>query len=219
MDVHGRLARADFFVSFPNSMQKILDESGSVRKYRKNAHIIVSGEDSLAVYILLSGSAYAFTSDEEGNEFIVSSFAEGDCFGELGLLDNKPRTANVVTTSSCECLVISKSNLLRAIESDPAISMAVIQGLVGRIRGMTEDVSCLALMDVYGRLVRVVQNEAVERENGILSTGRITHRELASRVGSSREMISKILKDLRVGGYIDVEKHCIVLRKKLPEKW
>ncbi|MEE9318972.1 MAG: Crp/Fnr family transcriptional regulator [Granulosicoccus sp.] len=208
-----------FFAGFPDKLLEILEKSASVRKFRKNSHIIVGGEESLAVYVLQSGTAYAFTSDEEGNEFIVGSFGEGDCFGELGLLDSKPRTASVVTTSNCECLVIAKSNLLHAIESDAAIGMAVIQSLVGRIRGMTDDVSCLALMDVYGRLARVIQSEATERDDGTRSTGRITHRELASRVGSSREMISKILKDLRIGGYIDVNRHCIVLRKSLPDRW
>ncbi len=84
---------------------------------------------------------------------------------------------------------------------------------------MTEDVSCLALMDVYGRLVRVLNSSATPQPDGARVTPRITHQELASRVGSSREMISKILKELRVGGYISIENHCVHIHKDLPDRW
>jgi CRP/FNR family cyclic AMP-dependent transcriptional regulator len=84
---------------------------------------------------------------------------------------------------------------------------------------MTDDVSCLALMDVYGRLVRVIKNESEESTDGVRMTERMTHKELANRVGSSREMVSKILRDLREGGYIRIADHRIVLEKALPEKW
>ncbi len=216
---NNRLAQTAFFADFPEHLLEALDKASTVRKFRKNTHIIVSGEDSHAAYVILDGTAYAFTDDEDGNEFIITSFSKGDCFGELGLLDDKPRTANVMTTSECECLVIPRAEIKRALRTEPDVAMTVIRLLVGRIRGMTDDVSCLALMDVYGRLVRVVKNSAVENEQGITITERFTHQELANRVGSSREMISKILKDLRIGGYIGIDDHKIVVLKNLPEKW
>lgn len=213
------LADIEFFNAFPDSAIANLERAATLRKFRKNTHIIVVGEESHAAYVLVKGSAYAFTDDDDGNEFIVATFTQGECFGELGLLDGSTRTANVITTSACECLVIPKAEINHEIMKEPRVSQAIIHSLVGRIRGMTEDVSCLALMDVYGRLVRAIENSASDQDDGTRATGRVTHQELASRVGSSREMVSKILKELRIGGYISIDNHCISINKALPDRW
>ncbi|MFK7860715.1 MAG: Crp/Fnr family transcriptional regulator [Granulosicoccus sp.] len=213
------LADIDFFKAFPDDAIINLERAATLRKFRKNAHIIVLGEESHAAYVLIEGTAYAFTDDEDGNEFIVGTFGPGDCFGELGLLDGHTRTANVITTSACQCLVVPRADINNAIFNEPKVAQAIIHMLVGQIREMTEDVSCLALMDVYGRLVRALNNATTETDDGKRMTARITHQELASRVGSSREMISKILKELRVGGYISIENHCVHIHKDLPERW
>lgn len=213
------LSGVAFFAAFPESEQLRLQQSSARRKFKKNTHLIVAGDDSHAVYVLLTGAASAFTSGEDGSEFIVNSFQPGDCFGELGVLDQSYRTAGVTTTSDSECLVIPRAELLRAIESEPKVANAIISSLIARIRDMTEDVSCLALMDVYSRIVRVIRSESTTNDDGITMTGPMTHQELANRVGASREMVSKILKDLKKGGYINTMDRHIVTEKSLPEKW
>ena len=213
------LADIDFFKVFPVDAIANLERAATLRKFRKNTQIIVAGEESHAAYVLLEGTAHAFTDDDNGNEFIVGSFASGDCFGELGLLDGHTRTANVITTSACQCLVVPRADISHEIMKEPKVAQAIIHLLVERIRTMTEDVSCLALMDVYGRLVRALKGASVEQDDGSRVTGHITHQELASRVGSSREMISKILKELRVGGYISIKDHCVHMHKDLPDRW
>ncbi|MFK8078873.1 MAG: Crp/Fnr family transcriptional regulator [Granulosicoccus sp.] len=213
------LADIEFFRVFPEEAIAHLEQTATLRKFRKNAHIIAWGEESHAAYVLLEGSANAFTDDDDGNEFIVGTFGKGDCFGELGLLDGHTRTANVITTSACQCLVVPSVEINNVIQKDAKVAQAIIRMLVGRIRGMTEDVSCLALMDVYGRLVRVLNNATTKTDAGLRVTERMTHQELASRVGASREMISKILKELRVGGYISIENRCVHVHKDLPERW
>lgn len=213
------LSDVDFFKVFPETAIENLERAATVRKFRKNTNIIVAGEESHAAYVLLEGTAYAFIDDDEGNEFIVGTFSSGECFGELGLLDGHTRTANVITTSACHCLVVPSADITHEIMKEPLVAQAIIHSLVGRIRGMTEDVSCLALMDVYGRLVRTLNSSATEQVDGTRITERVTHQELASRVGSSREMISKILKELRVGGYISIESHCVKILKQLPDRW
>lgn len=219
-DTSSRIADVAFFEGFPADVLETLEAASTVRKFKKNTHIIVGGEESHAAYVLLSGTANVFSDDEEGNEFIHGVYRENELFGELGILDNKPRTANVMTTSDSECLVIPRAAFKAAIKSHPDASESVIHSLVSRIRGMTEDVSCLALMDVYGRLSRIIQQSAENNRDGdIRRTERLTHQELANRVGSSREMISKILKDLKIGGYISSENHRIVVHKDLPSKW
>lgn len=208
-----------FFSAFPEAELERLQQVSAIRKLKKNTNLIVEGDESHAAYVLLSGTASAFTSGDDGNEFIVNSFHAGDFFGELGVLDQSPRTASVVTTSDCECLVIPRAELMRAIESEPRVASAIISTLVSRIRDMTEDVSCLALMDVYSRIVRVLKSESKPNEDGIMQTGPMTHQELANRVGASREMISKILKDLKKGGYIDTSDKKIAIAKPLPDRW
>lgn len=214
-----KLAAISFFGDFPAELVQSLEQAATLRRLKKNTHIIVCGEESHSFYVLIEGSAYAYTEDEQGNEFIVGSFGAGDCFGELGALDNRPRSANVKTTDDCLCQVIPRSVLIQAIEQNSTVAIAVVRSLVDRIRGMTEDVSCLALMDVYGRLVRTLMIDAKHDDKGNLRTARFTHQELANRVGSSREMVSKILKDLRVGEYIVVEGQQIVIQKPLPDRW
>lgn len=218
-EVSSRLADVNFFSSFPEPALEQIERAATLRKFRKNTHIITTGEESHACYVLLSGSAVVFTEDEDGEEFIHQSLHVGDCFGELGVLDGKSRTANVMTTDQSECLVIPKDVLLRALMDDKSASMDVIKSLISRIRVMTEDVSSLALLDVYGRIARIMEGESVEQPDGSKLLPRMTHQELAKRVGSSREMVSKILKDLRIGGYVSVESHRIRLVKPLPSNW
>jgi len=213
------LADTSFFADFSEKAIARLENSSAVRKFKKNTHLLMIGDECHSTYVMINGTAHAYTDDADGNEFIVNSFHDGDCFGELGVLDGLPRTANVITATACECLVIPKAELMHVIENEPGVAVSVINTLVGRIRNMTEDVSCLALMDVYGRLARVLAAESHEREDGVTRTERITHQELSKKVGASREMISKILKDLKIGGYIDTVDHCIVTKKNLPDRW
>ncbi|MFK7891160.1 MAG: Crp/Fnr family transcriptional regulator [Granulosicoccus sp.] len=218
-DTATTLDSIQFFCDFPADLVHSIEKAATLRRLKKNTHIIVCGEESHSFYVLIEGSAYAYTEDDQGNEFIVGSFGAGDYFGELGVLDNRPRSASVKTTGDCLCQVIPRSVLIHAIEQNSAAAIAVVHSLVDRIRGMTEDVSCLALMDVYGRLVRTLMNDAKQDDEGTLRTAKFTHQELANRVGSSREMVSKILKDLRVGEYIVVEGQEIVIQKPLPDRW
>ena len=219
LDSHYDLSKTIFFKHFPDKVLRQLESSATKRKYKKNTLLITSGDDSHSAYVLITGSAHAFTEDKDGNEFILMTFQANDCFGELGILDGLQRSANVVTTSDSECLVIPGSELIKSIESTSQAALAVIKTLVGKIRGMTEDINSLALMDVYGRTIRLINSETTKNEDGVGTMSKMTHQEMANRVGSSREMVSKILKDLRKGGYIDIDNHRILVLRKLPEKW
>lgn len=217
--VEQTLKNADFFAKFPPEILQRLEQKGNVRSYKKNSHIINQGDDSNAAYLLLTGAAYAYTDNADGNEFVVNSIFPGDCFGELGLLDNKPRTAHVKTVGPSTCLVISKAEFQGCIKSDIHAANATIEVLVDRIRHMTEDISCLALMDVYGRISRVLNNSVRDVDSESSVTAKMTHQDIANRVGASREMVSKILKDLTAGGYITTEKKQITILKTLPLRW
>ncbi len=211
------LADAAFFNDFPDDIIRRLQESSTRRRYKKNTNVINLGDDSRAAYLLLSGSAKAFTENCDGNEFIVNTFGPGDCFGELGLLDERPRSANVITTSDSECLVISKSEFRQCIFDTPDAAAATILTLTTRIRDMTEEVSCIALLDVYGRIARLIKNSIDSSPDN--ATAPMTHQDIADRIGSSREMVSRIMKDLSTGDYIKTDNRRISVLKNLPDKW
>ncbi|MFK8078588.1 MAG: Crp/Fnr family transcriptional regulator [Granulosicoccus sp.] len=212
------LSGIDFFTVFSHEALANLEKSATLRKFKKNTDILILGEDSLAAYVLVEGSAYAFIDDQDGRELIVAWFSKGDCFGELGLLDDFSRTTSVKTTSDCQCLVVPKSAITYEIAKDPKVAQSLIHFLVRRIRNMTDDISCLGLMDVYGRVIRALNYVAVVNGDGSRVTSRITHQELASRVGASREMVSKILKDLKAAGFIAIENHSVHILRELPER-
>lgn len=115
--------------------------------------------------------------------------------------------------------VVSRQGFMRCIVENPEVAMALIYHLVGRVRALTSQVKGLALENVYARVTQTLTRLARE-ENGVsIIPQRLTHQEIADRVGASREMVSRILKDLAAGGYVRVENRKIVLCKTLPTHW
>ena len=194
-------------------------ESHAVRKtYRKNTVLIEKGDETTSLYVIVSGKVKVYVADESGKEIVLNTQEAGEHFGELALLGDTRRTASVMTLEDCKFLVITKSAFLECLSRHPNIGLNLIRALVERVRALTDNVSNLALRDVYGRLTATLMEHAKE-ENGKLITDRLTQQDIASLVGSSREMVSRIFKDLREGGYISVEGKRIAINKKLPAHW
>ena len=206
------------FADLSESDLSALTSHATTRRYKKNTIVVTKGDDSDSLYVILSGRARVYLDDEQGNEITIRTLGPGEAFGELALLSGEPRAANVVTLGDCELSVVSKQNFMNCLTSNPPISFRIIKSLVERIQAMTEDISSLALLDVYGRVAKVLTKNAHE-QNGKLVTNRLTHQEIANLVGASREMVSRILKDLRAGGYISVEDKRITLERNLPRGW
>lgn len=213
------LLKSPFFRNFPITTLEKLNQRSSIRRYKKNSYVINLRDEAVAVYLLIEGAAAVYTDDSDGNKHILNTIGSGDMFGELGVIDSKPRTANVITTHSSDCLVIPKTEFLRCVFESSETSSAVMKILVGRIRYMTDEISCLAMLDVYARMIRLIRNSIEFSDGDVSTTGRLTHQEIASRIGSSREMVSKIIKDLTMGGYLKTNKQRISLLKEMPDKW
>lgn len=213
------LNQSSLFSMLSDEELRTLESHANRKSYRRNTVVIEKGGESSALYILISGKARVFVSDQQGKELVLSVFdAPGTYFGELALLGETERTASVMTVEDSKLLVLSRQDFLGAIRERPEIALALVRDLAERVRQLTEKVSSLALDDVYGRLVAVLEEEARD-EDGRRVTGRLTQQEIGQRVGASREMISRIFKDLRAGGYIAVENKRVVLFKKLPPHW
>jgi len=196
-----------------------LESYANQKSYRKNTIIISKGDESHALFVLVSGKVRIFASDEEGKEIVLNFLDQpGSYLGELALIGDTERTASAITVQDSKLLVLSKQDFIRAVKENPEIAFTLIKDLAARVRLLTDKVSSLALDDVYGRVTAVLREQAKE-EDGRLITGRLTQQDIADMVGASREMISRIFKDLKAGGYMDIENKRIVLQKTLPTRW
>ena len=202
----------------PPELREALGAIAATRTYAKNAIIVSEGDETDSLYVVLSGRVKVFLSDEEGKEVQLNQLAPGEYFGEV-TLDGGPRSASVMALEDTRCAVVKRGELLSLAEREPQFLLHVVRKLAHRVRALTENVRSLALMDVYGRVARLLLELAEEKDGRLVITESLTHKEIASRVGASREMISRIFSDLSDGGYIRKEGSQLVIVRKPPPRW
>ena len=197
---------------------RALSAQGVIKSYARNTVIVSEGDEIDTFYILISGRVKVYVSDENGREVVLRSLESGEYFGEM-ILDGQPRSASVMTTEASRLVAIPKSKFRDFVGSHPDFAIRLIEKLIGRVRGLTENVKSLALMDVYGRVARLMLDLAKPEGGKLVVQEKLTQQDIASRVGASREMISKIFKDLVAGGYISIDRKRITLNKTPPRNW
>lgn len=186
------------------------------RRFRKDDTIFHEKEAGDTLFVILHGRVKVAIFGDDGKEVTLSTLSEGDFFGELALLDQEPRSASVVAEEDCELLSLNRDDFMRALEQDGGLSAALIQALAQRLRKANHQISTLALLDVYGRVARVIA-ELAEEEGRRLKDGRVvvrrpTHLEIAHRIGSSRETVTRMMRDLEENGFIETQGREIFLR-------
>ena len=191
---------------------------GRVRTYPKNTVFITEGDSSDSVFVILSGRVKVFISDTEGHEMILDTQGPGEYVGEMAL-DGKPRSASVMTLEPSTFSVVGREPIREAIKRNPDFALDMINRIIDRARIATSSVKDLALLDVYGRVARLLLNMAVDQGGKLLIPEKLTQQEIAERVGASRDMVSRIFRDLTSGGYISVENRIITINKKPPARW
>ncbi|SRR6266568_3965465 len=195
-----------------------LAPNGAVRTYAKNVVVVSEGDRTDALYVVMSGRVKAFVSDEGGREVVLNTIGTGDYFGEL-VLDGGPRSASIMTLEPCRMFIIPQDDVEQMLEHSPLFTRDLMRKLIGKVRSLTGRVADLALKDVYARLVKFIEENAVEAGGRRAIPERLTQNDIAARIGGSREMVSRILKDLSAGGYVSVDGKQIILLKKLPAHW
>jgi CRP/FNR family cyclic AMP-dependent transcriptional regulator len=196
-----------------------LARRGVQRSYRKNAVLINEGEAGDSLFVLLKGSVKVFAMDENGREITYGTVHAGDYFGEMSL-DGGPRSASVMTLEPCTCAVLGRTDVSEHLVDEPEFALKLVIQVIRRARSATETARSMALLDVYGRLIALLEERRGDAAGGGSATlESITHQDIANRVGASREMISRLLKDLEKGGYIELGIRRITLLKKLPSRW
>lgn len=205
------LKSVPLFAGLPEEQLALLASGATVRKIPNNTFIVRAGEKADSLYVILSGGAKVFIPDEEGREVILAKIGPREFFGDMGLLDDHPRSASVKTLRPSELMCVSKADFLRCLSDNRELAMRIIRGLVNRLREADRQIESLALMDVVGRVARVLLDLA-ENVNG----ERIIHKvppkqEIAHMIGASREMVSRVIKGLQISGHVRVDKRRIVL--------
>ena len=192
--------------------------SGVTRAFPKSTVLIHDGDVGDSLYIILSGRVKVYASNEEGKEVVIDFHGPGEYVGEMSL-DGAPRSASVVTTEPTTCAIVNRGQFREFLLSHPDFALHLIEKLIHRVRVATENVKSLALSDVYGRLVRLLNTLAQPANGGWVVPEKLTQQEIAARVGASRDMIGKLIKDLTAGGYLSVEDRTITIHRKLPLGW
>ena len=196
-----------------------ISRSAVARSYPERTVIVTEGDASDSLFVILEGRCRAYVSDENGREAILSDMGPGEYFGEVAM-DEGPRSASVVTLEPTKLLVVPADRFRAFLAENPDFAFHFILKLLHRIRELTHNVSGLALLDAYGRVARLLRESARDEEGRQVVAERMTQTEIASRVGCSREMVTRQLKDLQEGGYLSARRGGeIVLLKALPPRW
>ena len=202
----------------PQSVRE-LAALGDVRRYRKSTILIHEADHGDTLIVVMEGRVKVYSTDLSEREITFGVIGAGDYFGEMAL-DGGIRSASVITLEPTTCALITRPTLLAYIARQPTFALDVLSKVIRRARMATNSARNLAFVDVYGRLTQCLQELAKPQPDGsALVTDRLTHQEIASRVGCSREMVSRILKDLESGGYIEMRERKIALVMKLPARW
>ena len=201
----------------PETLRQIA-ASGVIRTYPKSTIIINEGEVGDSLFIVLTGRMKVYASNAAGREVVIAFHGPGEYVGEMSL-DGSPRSASVMSVEPTTCAVVNRASFLEFLLAHPEFALHLIKKLIQRVRLTTENVKSLALSDVYGRLVKLLLTLAVERDGSLVVPERLTQQDIAERVGASRDMISRLLKDLVAGGYLVIQNHMITILKKPPPGW
>lgn len=216
-----KLRNIQLFEQLSDDDLSTLESLAITRSYPKNSVLINEGDQANAMYFIDSGRVRVYVSDDQGKELILNTMGEGEYFGELSLLDDENRSASVITVEKSSFSIIYKDDFTDAILKNPSLALSLLKNLTGRVRQLTDNIKTLALEDVYGRIRKTLLSLAEDEDDGETQrvTEKLTQQDIANRIGSSREMVARILKDLQIGGYIEIEKKQIRILKKLPESY
>jgi CRP/FNR family cyclic AMP-dependent transcriptional regulator len=210
------LRRVPLFSSLTEAQLDGVAAGSARRSYPRGRTIVAEGEASQSMYLLLAGRAKVQRSDSEGKEVILAVIGSGEFFGEMSLIDDAPRSASVITLETCEFMAVGKDTFKTILMQSPELCMAVMRGLVRRLREADMKIETLALLDVYGRVARVLLDfsELVNGERVVRN--KLPRQEIAKMIGASREMVSRVMKGLEIDGYIvPMPGGQLVLREKL----
>ncbi|MCL2656877.1 MAG: cyclic nucleotide-binding domain-containing protein [Betaproteobacteria bacterium] len=186
-----------------------------MRRVPRGSTVVNAGDRTDYVYFVLTGSLKVLVSDEDGREVILTMMGQGELFGEMGVIDEEPRSATVVAVAPADLVTISKADFRRILQENFEVSLHLMRNLARRLRVADRKIESLALMDVYGRVARLLLDMAAEEGGGRVVKRKISKQDIAKMIGASREMVSRVMKDLHTRGLIQETDDGIVLCEKI----
>ena len=205
------LRNVPLFAAMPDEQLSLLARAAGRKSFAHNATVISAGDPSDALYLVVSGRLKVMMSDEEGREVILAILSAGEYFGEMSLIDDAPRSASVTAIEPCELVMISKAEFKKCLAENSEISEAVMKVLVKRLREADNKIGSLALMDVFGRVARLLMEMAETVDGQKVITRKLAKQDIAKMVGASRETVSRVMKHLQSSGYIEIRSGAIYL--------
>jgi CRP/FNR family cyclic AMP-dependent transcriptional regulator len=215
MDDQELLRTVPIFSELSDGDISSLAKLSSRRRYPKDTVVFFENEEGDSFFMILEGRIKVTILGDDGREVILSMLGAGDFFGEMALLDNEPRSATAIAVEETELLSLHRTDFQTVLTDNRSITNALIKILTGRLRRANHQISTLALLDVYGRVARVIVDMAREEgrrlRDGRIAFRRATHQEIANRIGTTRETVTRMLKDLERQGLIHIEGKEIVV--------
>lgn len=214
----GLAGASALLAELPESLRR-LAERGELRHYPKGVRLIQEGEQGDTLFIILKGRVRVFGTGANEREITYGTYGAGEYLGEISL-DGGPRSASVSTLEACVCAVVTRQTIRQHIADHPEFAFDLLAKVIRRARAATLNAKQLALNDVYGRLALLLDALAVAQADGSRRVEeRLTHQEMANRLGCSREMVSRLMKDLERGGYVVAGPNSLSILRPLPPRW
>ena len=199
------IRRVPLFAMLTASQAESVSQAVVKSRFKRGEAIVEQGKKSNSLAIMLTGRARVITTNARGREVILATMQPGDYIGEMSLIDNEPHSATVRAEVQTDVLILGRLEFARCLPENSSMAYAVMKGLVQRLRHADRKIESLALMDVYGRVARALLEFAVEdAEGNAVIRDKVSRQDLAKMVGASREMVSRVMKDLEVRGFIEI---------------
>jgi len=199
------LRRVPLFSLLTVTQAEVISGAVIKRRFKRGEALVEQGQKSNALFILLTGRARVMTSDSRGREVILATLSQGDYLGEMSIIDNEPHSATVRAEVQTDVLMLGRAEFARCLTENASMSLVVMRGLVKRLRHADRKIESLALLDVYGRVAHALLDFALPDAQGqLVIKDKISRRDLAKMVGASREMVSRVMKDLEERGFVEV---------------
>jgi len=212
------IRRVPLFSMLTNDQAQGIADSVVKRRFRRGEIIVEHGRKSNALYILLTGRARVLTADSRGREVILAVLQSGDYVGEMSLIDDEPHSATVRAEVQTDMLILGRAEFTRCLPENSSLSYAIMHGLVQRLRSADRQIESLALLDVYGRVARTLLDMAVDDGETKIIRNKVSRQDLAKVVGASREMVSRVMKDLEERGMIETQDNgSVIIKQRLTQ--
>lgn len=205
------------FQGLPDDVLARVAQMAMMRRFPRGQAVVHAGDRTDYVYFVLTGNLKVVVSDEDGREVILSILGQGELFGEMGMFGEQPRSASVVSVGPADLVMIAKSDFRHLMQEHFEIAWRMMCNLADRLRNADRKIESLALLDVYGRVARLLLEMSEDVDGEMHVVRKLTKQDIAKMIGASREMVSRVMKDLGQQGLIEETANGIILRERLQD--